>query len=476
MKYLLLPLLLLGFFQFSAAGANPGGSALDSIPITLDSIHAVNCHGDSTGAIFISVPDLIITPNGYSFHWSNGDTTEDVTHLPAGTYGVTVTDTLGNVDSLVGIIVPQTDPLKAAFTVLRYPFCNDSLGELSVAFSGGTPPYIWKWSTGDTTLAVDSLAAGVYTVTVSDANACSLVASFDLQPQIPVINIQPNSPDITCAFPIVTLDASSSVIAHGFTVDWTASGGGQFSSPTDTLVVQVNTQGTYTLTIKDTVNACFAIDSVTIGLDTIHPVAVAGLDTLVPCTNTVLLLDGTGSTTGDTISYEWTAILGGHIVAGGDSLTPTVDHAGTFILTVTDVDNGCTDADTVVVTGENEPPAVLLSDDETLNCVVQEIAISAQVDTANTVFQWTGPGGFTANVLDTFATVPGTYHFIITDTLTTCTTDSTVVISIDTVPPVVSIDVSGILTCADTIVTLTATSDPDSGIVFEWFGPGGALS
>ena len=78
------------------------------------------------------------------------------------------------------------------------------------------------------------------------------------------------------------------------------------------------------------------------------PVAKAGTDKVLDCNTSTVQLDGTQSTQG--LQYSWIAINNGHIVSGATTLTPVVDAVGSYILTVTDPNGGCTSSDTTMVT------------------------------------------------------------------------------------------------------------------------------
>jgi gliding motility-associated-like protein len=141
-----------------------------SMEVTVDEITNVSCNGDSNGAIDISVKNAT---NPYDFVWSNGETTEDITGLIAGTYKVTVTD--ANMCSRVANVeVTQPDILKITHNVINEPKCaGDENGSAAVTPTGGTQPYTYAWADGQTDSLAVNLAAGQYVVTVTDKNKCS---------------------------------------------------------------------------------------------------------------------------------------------------------------------------------------------------------------------------------------------------------------------------------------------------------------
>ncbi len=126
-----------------------------------------NCFGDNGLANVVASGG---TP-GYSYLWSNGDTSTALT-APAGTYAVTVTDAQGcaAVDT-VTIAEPSAIVPTVTSTLESAPGAND--GSATANPTGGTPPYTYLWSNGGTTATISNLPVGTYVVTVTDANGCT---------------------------------------------------------------------------------------------------------------------------------------------------------------------------------------------------------------------------------------------------------------------------------------------------------------
>ena len=131
------------------------------------------CSGDSTGSIDI-------TPNGgvnpYSFIWSNGEITEDINNLSAGTYWVEIIDS--NLCSLLDtFLVLEAMPIQISLT--------SATGTISGIASGGTPPYNYSFYNPNynlvassannmgTLFTINPLSSGEYVMIVSDANGCT---------------------------------------------------------------------------------------------------------------------------------------------------------------------------------------------------------------------------------------------------------------------------------------------------------------
>ena len=119
----------------------------------------------------------------YTYLWSTGAITEDISGLTAGTYSVTVTDANGCEETASFTIEEAQDlVIDVEATVTTDVECNgDATGEIDLVVTGGTPAYTYLWSNGETTEDISSLTAGTYTVTVTDANGCEETASFTIE-------------------------------------------------------------------------------------------------------------------------------------------------------------------------------------------------------------------------------------------------------------------------------------------------------
>jgi hypothetical protein len=128
----------------------------------------VSCFGGNNGAITTSVNGVTET---FSYLWSNGYQSADISNLTAGTYELTIRTNSG-CDFSKTFIVSEAPKLELEVSQIQ-PGCGNSDGELSVSsISGGTPTYTYNWSAGGTTNTLSNIPFGVYTLTITDANNC----------------------------------------------------------------------------------------------------------------------------------------------------------------------------------------------------------------------------------------------------------------------------------------------------------------
>ncbi|GAH01990.1 unnamed protein product, partial [marine sediment metagenome] len=131
----------------------------------------MTCNNRNDGAINITASG---GAGPYTYSWSHGPTSEDLTGLTAGDYTITVTDANScTLDSTFTIYEPAAWDVSVSVTdVTCY---GENNGRAVVSVSGGIQPYNYLWSDGQTGQIVDSLSPIDYSVTITDAIGCSWV-------------------------------------------------------------------------------------------------------------------------------------------------------------------------------------------------------------------------------------------------------------------------------------------------------------
>jgi gliding motility-associated-like protein len=169
----------------NGCGANDSVVITQPTPVTV-TFHttSVACFGSSTGSVSANANGG--TP-GYSFLWSTGATTSSITSLSAATYTLTVTDNNGckTVDS---VTINQPGILTATGNVTNVHCTNTQDGSIQLTATGGTAPYTYHWNNGDSSATIVGLAGGAYTVTITDANSCTVSLSFNVNTPTPIVS------------------------------------------------------------------------------------------------------------------------------------------------------------------------------------------------------------------------------------------------------------------------------------------------
>lgn len=334
MRYLLLILCL-----FCLANL-PAGHAQCDVQTSMVPSHVL-CFGGSHGALNLSVTNAA---QPITYEWSNGVTTQDVNNLVAGLYTVTVTDALGCTAIAEGQVNQPAAALAVSFPLYELNCFTPSV-QVTPVVSGGTPPYTdYSWSNGVTTASFSVANAGIYTVTVSDANNCTATgsATISVSSVAPVTCVAP-IPTLTCAVISVQLDASCSSQGPNFTHSWSGPG---IVSGQNTPTPIINQPGVYVLEVANVTNGCISAIGITVPQDIVSPLANAGPDLQLPCGGGVVTLAGSSSI-GPNFTYIWT---GPGIVSGVNTINPIVNQPGIYQLIVTNTMNGCTSTDAVTVT------------------------------------------------------------------------------------------------------------------------------
>ncbi|AYN04966.1 T9SS type A sorting domain-containing protein [Flavobacterium sp. 140616W15] len=149
----------------------------------------VSCNGGSNGSATVGATGGTGT---YTYSWSpSGGTAATASGLTAGTYTVTVTD--GNTCSKqqVVTILPATEIITSVTGQSNVSCNGGSNGSATVGATGGTGTYTYSWSpSGGTAATASGLTAGIYTVTVTDANTCSKQQVFEIiEPVASILSI-----------------------------------------------------------------------------------------------------------------------------------------------------------------------------------------------------------------------------------------------------------------------------------------------
>ncbi len=142
------------------------------------------CYGGNGGSAGVSVSGGA-APLTYS--WNNGASTATATNLTAGVYTVTVSDASG-CTAVSTLEVTQPQVLTPAASQQTEATCMNSDGAAIASVSGGTgTTYAYSWSNSVTGASNTGIAAGIYTVTITDANGCTITTTATITSDGPTV-------------------------------------------------------------------------------------------------------------------------------------------------------------------------------------------------------------------------------------------------------------------------------------------------
>ena len=414
-------------------------------PHTIDSstIQNISCFGAADGSIDITVSG---GTGVYTYQWSNGASSEDLSNVAPGTYTVTITDA-NQCSTLEQYTVTEPALLVASGNKSSHNgfeiTCNGADdGSIDLTVSGGTSPYVYSWTkTADALYSsssedISDLSPGTYQVSVTDANGCSSDQTFTISEPDELLISSSVLSAIGCydGNANIQVDVTqASVGPYVFTLVGNDYNNQPVSLSSSSLVVSdldavFNTvkAGVYTIRVTDR-NNCFKELPLTIS----QPGAIT-IDYQVSDYNgfSVSCLDSSDgsiniSIAGGTINnadytFSWSTSDGSGLDLS--SLNQNGLTAGTYNLIVSD-DNGCSIQQEIVL---DEPTEITISENIS-NYSGYQISTSGGSDgtivlnvvggTNSFTYQWsTNDGsGLAANQKDQSGLSAGKYTVVVTD-------------------------------------------------------------
>lgn len=439
----------------------------DPLLVNVDNVTDIDCNGQGTGSISMSSSG---GTSGYSYLWSNGETSPNISSLSGGTYTLTVTDANGCTE--VNQATVNEPPVLTISASAVNENCDQADGILFFDALGGSPGYTYDIGFGPTTSSqIFNLQAGTYFVTVTDNNGCTEVTNATIvNTPPPTVSAGPNG-SLDCLNPTTVLVGSTNAIAPAYL--WTTINGSIVSGE-NTANPTVDGAGIYTLQVTDGLTGCTSTDIVEVADNSDLPTASAGASQNLDCGTSQLTLDGSGSSAGSDFTYSWTT-TNGNIVSGETTTTPVVDATGTYIIEVTNNLNGCTQTDEVVILGNTTAPNANASTNGELTCSVNQLTLSGSGSSTGGSFtyQWTTTDGNITGggtTLNPTVDATGTYVLVVTNTSNNCTSEASTSVNSNTLAPTADTGTPGTLTCTTNSVQLDGSnSSGGSNLSYEWF-------
>jgi gliding motility-associated-like protein len=365
-------------------------STIDSIAVDFTTSD-VKCYGDSSGSI-----NTII--NGgtapYSYLWSNNSTTGLINNLAQGVYTVTITDANGcAVTKSVGVSQPLS-PLQVTASLYHISCKGDSTGTIELFVSGSLGNYAYLWSNNSTTKRINNLKAGIYNVTVSDINGCSINKSYQINEPDSILILSITNGTSPCASSNSTIYANISGGLAPYTYLWN-------TGATSTSITNY-ANGNYSVTVTDA-NGCSRNESIVVNNNQL-PLSIIPSSQNIDCS-----IGQTGfisiSVNGGNSPYQylWSN--------GNNSNSINNITAGTYTVTVTDA-NGCSKEYSKTIADITNVHAQVLASNEI--CVGEFANLQCDILPAATYQWYYNNEPLNGATTSTFTTpVGGTYYVIV---------------------------------------------------------------
>ncbi|MBK9984411.1 MAG: T9SS type A sorting domain-containing protein [Saprospiraceae bacterium] len=364
-----------GIAPFTYNWSNGGsGATISNLPAgTYTVTVSDNCSSTSTSSITIGQPPILgfsaatitnvscnggtngsITAHGtggvapYTYNWSNGGSGATISNLAAGAYTVTVTDNNGCTKTSVNQVT-QPAVIVINLVTLTHESCfGQADGAITISVTGGVNPIFVEWSNGFLGTTINNLAPDMYSVTVTDNNACTKTATYTVNPG-GVVNVNLNQQvNVTCPG---GANGSISVTASGGLAPYTY----EWSNGATVPVISNLIAGSYIVTATDS-HGCVLVKGYTITQP--QPIDIQVQQTIQNLcfgnSNASLTSVATGGTSPYTASWS----------NGVNGNTNSNLPAGTYTVTITD-ENGCTNTKSAIVTSPAQVTVNVTTTDET---------------------------------------------------------------------------------------------------------------
>ena len=398
----------------------------------------------------------------YTYQWSNGASTKDLTNVAAGNYSCIITDAKGNTTN-VNVTVKGSQPFAMSAGADQIIGCAEPIVTLDGSDSPKGFSYNYLWTSLDarlygnvrkTTVAVSE--PGTYVLTISNDNTGCMVSDTVMVMEdfsTPTANLSAGT--LSCANNNTTVNVASS--SNLSTYEWTGPNGYTATAANPS----VSEAGIYKVTLTGA-NGCTTEESVEVieNTATITPIAQGGI---ITCATTRIQLI---SSAGTTATYNWT----GPNNFASTLQNPMVDEAGTYSLKVI-AENGCTGETSVAVTAENNVPTII-AEGNIINCGETNTQLDATASTTVT-YNWTGPNNFQSAAQNPIVTEAGQYTVEVKG-INGCTSETSVTVTEEAAQPTI-VAKGGMLDCNNPMTTFVVNTDA-TDLTYSWTGPNGFTS
>ncbi len=412
------------------------------------------------------------TPNGSIL----GDINNTSVDLNAqGTYVLTVVNLDNGCEASAEVLVEQDNSTPTAnieAVESETLNCNTSSITLNAGASDNGAGFSFAWGNNggtdidtETSLQTAITEPGTYFITVTnDMNQCTSIASVTIgsDTESPTLALSPIE-ELNCTLTTLAIENIGINTASNLEYAWQTVSGGNITSPTDISSIEVDMPGMYTVILTNTDNGCTSEVPFEVTQNIDLPVVSAGQNATLDCGVNALPLAGSISSGETNIKIAWTS-ADGNIISGADTFSPEVSAAGTYVLTVVNNDNGCSNESQVTIDPNMDLPVIAIANADDFTCETTSIVLDASTSTSGPGinYSWTSTAG--ANIFDGNGPTPeifepGEYVLTISNTNNNCESTNSIIIEADTLSPMVLVDMADNLSCTVEEIQLNISSD-----------------
>jgi gliding motility-associated-like protein len=426
---------------------------------------AVNCTGAATGGIALTVSGGTGT-FAYSWTGPNGftSTLEDISSLKAGQYTVSITSG-GATPKVENFIITEPTTALTSSTVITNVNCfGQATGSVVLNPSGGTAPYTYLWSSGETVKdLINNKAAATYTVTITDAKTCTKIETAAITQPTAALNATSNVTNVTCNG---ADNGAISLTTTGGTAPYTYAWVG--TNSTTSAITGLFGAG-YSVTITDSKNCALTLGPIQVTEPAGMTITPTVTDATCGTASGAININVTGAAA--PLSYKWT---------GPSSFTSTSQNltglaVGAYTLEVTD-NNGCKKTRAISVSTTQRTFSVTFSKTNvTCNGGTNGAIDLSITGTSGTLsYQWasTNYSATTQNIANLKA---GSYNLTVSEAGSSCQViPSAITIAEPTVIDIATPRVVDVLCKGEATGEITLTvSGGTSPYTYAWTGPNG---
>lgn len=308
----------------------------------------------------------------FDYEWSTTSTNMSISNLCAGVYAITVTDDVG-CEVIDSIEITQPDDITTALVWDYNTSCPNTTncdGGAEVVATGGTGPFYYAWSSGETGAAASSLCEGANFVTITDANGC--LDTFEVVIGTPDSIFTVAAGDtMICITNVTNLAAAATGGTAPYNFIWHITDlNGQVISTSQVTSVSPDTTTTYIVQVVDDKGCIGDTSDVLIKVRPELGLEIPKVDTICPYDTIDVSVEGTGGDSIYTFSWETGQF--------GNTITISPDEPRWYTITVADACGTPSYVDSVFVqVGGYSPIDVSLRTEDDSICAGESVYIIA---------------------------------------------------------------------------------------------------